>query len=178
MLSAMVKLLTAILAALQPPLRAVTVSRAVAAAGDYAAGDVVSNSVTAGTASAWKLPNLAPAEGVPFWITRVTMTCSAEMTAMTPRMHLFRREPTASELRDNVALSLLEPENLNYLGVIDGFGVFADRGDFSASETNDVRKRVTPAEGSRDLWFILETTTAETNEVAGMTMRIEVEVSL
>lgn len=144
--------------------------KTIAAAGDYTAGDVVSENATAGTA--WKFENCARFPGRPFYITSVQANCSEDsITAMLLRIHWFIRDPNASVRNDNVAMAHAQADRPAYRGFTD-LTVFVDLGDFSAIGDDTIRKLIVPDPSSRDLYAIVETRAAEANETANMNMTI------
>lgn len=94
-------------------IKTVSVTKALAAAANYAAEDVLSESASAGTV--WTF-NMLGGSG---YITKAQAIC--ETTALTPRLtlFLFKTLPT-SELNDNVAnTALLHADLAKYIGKID-----------------------------------------------------------
>ncbi|MEE8473021.1 MAG: hypothetical protein V3S82_07620 [Dehalococcoidia bacterium] len=83
-----------------PSLKTVSVTKPLAAAGDYAAEDLMSEKATGGTA--WKFPNMGRVNGGSGYITKAQITW--DTTALTPRITLFAfsKAPT-SATNDNVA---------------------------------------------------------------------------
>jgi len=137
----------------------------IAAAGDYAAGDVLNDSASAG--HAWVIPNAARAAGRGGIIEKVLVTCDVEGMIPRFRLHMFNALP-GNLNNDNVALVLNEDERDNYLGFIDMPPLqTTGSSQFSWSQLIDRFPFKCPA-GVTDLWFILQTLDAFTNEVAGM----------
>jgi hypothetical protein len=111
-------------------LKTISVTKAAAAAGDYAAEDVISEHATSGTC--WTFAGAARVSGGGGLIVRAHVIC--ETTAQTPRLtlYLFKAVPT-SELRDNVANTAPKLADLaNYIGKID-FPAMEDLGGMSES---------------------------------------------
>lgn len=97
--------------------KVVSVTKAIAAAGNYTAEDVLSESATAGTV--WTFDAVVRANGLSGYISKAQVLC--ETTAQTPRLtlYLFKVTPT-SNLNDNVAnTAVLHADEANYLGKID-----------------------------------------------------------
>jgi len=114
-------------------LKAVSVTRELAAAGAYAAEDVLSESAAAGTA--WAFEGAARNDGGGGYITKAQVVC--ERTAVTPRLslYLFSAVPT-SELKDNAAnTALLHADLANYVGRIDFPSMEDLGGDSEAAAT-------------------------------------------
>lgn len=142
-----------------------THSRTVAAAGNYdAAGDIVSNSATDTTGTAWQFPGVGE-RGV---IVSAVQTCSEDSVVWRLRLHLFRASPTTSEMDDNAAFNLTEADRPNYLGFID-FPAAADLGAVSGAQV-DLLKGYTCPGGI--LYGILQTLDVENNETPGMTVSL------
>ena len=89
-----------------PPMHAYH-KRRVAAAGDYAAGDMISNSATAASATAWKL-KMGRDAGDAGHITSVWVSASVDSLTTAPHVYLFAREPdrTDTPFTDNAAFAI------------------------------------------------------------------------
>lgn len=119
-------------------IKRVVVTKALAAAGDYAANDVLSESATVGTA--WKFEGMGAVLGGSGSITKAMAIL--ETTALTPRilLYLFRVPPT-SALNDNVAnTALLHADLGDFLGWI----------EFDAMETLNAGDSIAIATPSTD----------------------------
>jgi hypothetical protein len=93
--------------------KTVRVTKAVAAAGNYTAEDVISNSATAGVA--WEFKNV----GGSGYITKAQVQCETTAQVQRLTLYLFKATPT-SALNDNVAnTALLHADLDNYIGRID-----------------------------------------------------------
>ncbi len=152
--------------------KVVSREKPLAAAGDYAAEDVLSESATLG--SAWLFQGL-PAIGR---ITKAQAICS--ITALTPRLtlYLFRGLPT-SALNDNVAnTALLHADLSKYIGKIDFTGMEDLGGDSESIVTPSTSGNLPLDYETEDnsLWGVLVTRDAITGEVAGMSMTIRLTV--
>lgn len=154
----------------------VSVTKRIPAAGNYSANDIVSDSVSA-NASAWTFTNLARALGEPFVIKACRLKVdSTALTVFLGRLHLFRKNPTSSELRDNVAKAWVLADMESKVGWID-LPLFTAQTVFAEAFNYDLSMEITPETDSRTLYGVLETLTAETNEVAGMMMTVALEVA-
>lgn len=152
----------------------VAVTKALAAAGNYAAEDVLSESAAAGTA--WTFAAIAAGNGWPGRIIKAQAIC--ETTALTPRLtlFLFKAAPT-SNLNDNVAnTALLHADLANYVGRID-FPTMADIGGDSEAIVTPSTAGNLPldfecADDADDLYGVLVTKDAITGETATDDMTI------
>jgi hypothetical protein len=100
-----------------PKVTTISVTKAVAAAGNYDAEDVLSEHATTGTA--WTFDTVVSRNGGKGRITKAHVIC--ETTAQTPRLtlYLFNATPTCN-LNDNVAnTALLHADLAKYVGKID-----------------------------------------------------------
>ena len=154
----------------------VSVSRTVAAAGDYADNDILSNSATNGAGTAWEFVNATPRSGGVGEIFEATLKCSAGAVVGTTRLHLFDRPPTTSEMDDNAALNMTTADRPFHIGWID-FAALQDVGDYGMIQATGLSQMFWVKEGqtgasAKSLWGILQITDAETNESAGMTIEI------
>ncbi len=146
----------------------ISVTKAVAAAGNYDAEDVISEHATTGTS--WLFAAIARANGASGLIIKAQLIC--ETTALTPRctLFLFTAAPT-SMLNDNVAnTALLHADLANYVGKID-FPAMEDLGGDSEavatpSTTGNLPLSFTCAAGADDLYGVLVTRDAITGETA------------
>lgn len=142
----------------------------IAAAGDYAAGDVLNNSASAGVA--WQFPDIArnQAGGI---ATKVLVTCS--VAAMVPRLrlHVFNEAPTVVQ-NDNAAFLFDADDRAKYLGYIDLPALQTS----GSSEVSWAEADLQWSFGTvtQKLWFVMQTLDAFTNESAGMTIDVHVEV--
>lgn len=147
------------------------------AAGNYSANDVMSNDTAAGGARAWRFQEVVRKPGDSALLTGLRLKVnSTALTVFSPRVHLFRKNPTASELRDNVARSIVAADQDAWLGYVD-LPLLTSGGVGMISFNYDVRMQFTTDPDLRDLFAILETLTAETNEVAGMTVSLGAEIA-
>jgi len=153
----------------------VSVTKALAAAGDYAANDVMSEN--AGTGTAWTFSSIVKANGCSGEITKAQVIC--ETTGLIPRLtlYLFTATPT-SQLNDNAAnTALLHADLANYIGKID-FPAMEDLGGDSEtlatpSTYGNLPFAFTCASDANDLYGILVTRDAITGESAGDDMTVK-----
>lgn len=165
-----------ILTALTTRTRTVRREKKLAAAGNYAAGDVLSESATDGAGTAWYFPGLAPGPGLPFLISDALLLFDEDSVAARVRCHGLRRKPNAAtEMDDNAAFAVAAADFDNYLGPLFDLPAAADRGAISSGENGDVRKLVTPDPDSDGVYIIMELLDAETNETAGMRAVLELK---
>lgn len=178
MASELFTLLRSIFRYFDDPARLGTVGNTVAAAGDYAALDVLSNDANNGLGQPWYVGGLSRVRGRPFWLVGVRARCSEDSVAFRLRIHAFRRRPHPStEMDDNAAFALNDADrgNGNYIGPICDLPAFSDRGDFSESKNPDIRELITPDPNHDGFWFIVQTLDAEAAETAGMHLAFEFE---
>lgn len=155
---------------LAPQLISSTASVAVAAAGDYAANDVVSNSATEATAVTWKFPGMAPGDNRPGAIYSASITCSEDdVSGSRFRLFLFNEDAhPATVLADNAALAIGAEDRASFQCYID-FPAMIDVGSYSLSQSVGVQYGY---KTSDKLYGILQILDAEADETAGMTITI------
>lgn len=149
----------------------VTDTQAVAAAENYGANDVLCSSAATGVV--WNFANVVSAVGRSGYITKAQITCETTAQAHRPTLFFFDATPT-SELRDNVTNTApADADRTKYLGKIDfpaleslGAGN-SDTVATPSSPTSGVPFAFTCAAADRDLYGILVTRDAFTNETAG-----------
>jgi hypothetical protein len=154
----------------------VSTQKILAAAGDYGAEDVLSESATNGVGTDWDFVDIAKSIGGNGYITKALVLCST--TALTPRitLYLFAAPPT-SELDDNAANTAVATADLaNYIGRID-FNAMEDLGGMSGSIATVSTLGNLPLayncdESSDTLYGIAVTRDAITGEAASMTLTI------
>jgi len=151
--------------------RSVTVSLTAAAAGDYAAGDVLSQSASNDVGVALEFAGLGRKPGDHITLIDGIVKCNVASDLLLPlRLHLFNRAPVAAEVEmdDNVAFSIKTTAGKGiYLGSFD-FLPFRDDGALLIAEPLTPRKTVLLAGTS--LFVVPQTRAAETNESAGMVL--------
>lgn len=146
----------------------VKVTRTIAAAGDYAAGDIISDDAdnTEGTSIAFDPAIRYDAdEGV---VTHVIVTCSVDALVVPTDLDIFDSVPDASELDDNAAASIAVADRSRLAGTV-SLPAFTDRGAISVAEANCYIP-VKFLSGSKALRAIHRAFLAFTNESAGMTI--------
>ncbi len=154
----------------------VSTKKTLAAAGDYAAEDVLSESATDTVGTDWDFLGIAKTNGGNGYITKAIALCST--TNLTPRLtlYLFTAAPT-SELDDNAANAAISTTDApNYVGRID-FLAMEDLGGMSGSIVTPSTSGNLPlayncTQGVDDLYGILVTRDAITGEAASMTLTI------
>lgn len=169
--------LEALLNDLRSPIRhAARVVLIAAAAGDYTAADVISNSATADAGVANELPNAAREPGGVATIVAVRVKCSEDAVLATLKLHFFDEAPLAAEVEmdDNAAYNVKTAAGHDkHLGSI-LLNAMTDKGTtLSSSDTVDITEPFKCRPGYKNLWFVVETTTAEANETAGMSLTFD-----
>ena len=148
--------------------KTISVTKAIGAATDYAAEDVLSSG---STGAAWTFAAIFRANNTGGYITKAVVSC--ETTAQTPRLtlYLFNAAPTCN-LHDNVAnTAVVHADIAKYVGKID-FPALSDLGGNSEaiatpSTTGGLPLWVDAAAAADDLIGILVTRDAITGESAG-----------
>lgn len=167
-----------IVTVVEPPPVEVEATKALAAAGDYAAEDVLSESATVGVPYVFQ--HIARKSGGAFKITKAIALLTT--TALAPRvtLFLFTYRPT-SALNDNVAnTAVLTGDRAHYLGRIE-FPAMSDLGGNSeAIATLDTGSNL-PLEGrcgptDDSVYGIAVTEDAITGEAAGMQLMFKLFV--
>ena len=146
--------------------------KALAAAGDYAVEDVLSESATDTVGSAFKFEHVARRNGGPFSIRKLVALLTT--TALTPRLtlYLFTRSPS-SELDDNAAnTAVATADRPFYVGRIELPAMTDLGGNSEAIATPDTGSNL-PLEGvchpaDDSLYGIAVTEDAVTGEAAAM----------
>lgn len=150
------------------PSRTRSDSKTIEAAGNYTAGDVLSESDTNGAGTAWSWDGLGPS-GQTFFITGGVLVGDNQSRLVTHRLHLFSNNPSNSELDDNAALNIVSADKSLYQGYID-FPATTDEGTAVTSQRSGLAHAVKTASGT--LYGILEDLDGETDESAGETIEI------
>lgn len=144
-----------------------------AAAGDYAALDVLSQNATNGAGVAWVIPGAARVNGGMGRITGGIITTSVDAFAAKFRMYVFDANPSASELDDNSPLSIAAADRAKLIGTLQWATDGTDVGAISLNElTNTLPLPFKCAAADTALYGILVTVDAETNESASMTVDV------
>lgn len=140
----------------------------IAAAGDYAAGDVLNNSTSAGLS--WILPSIARLTAGGILVQKVLVTCS--VAAMVPRfrLHMFTQAPSVLQ-NDNVAFLLDADDRAIYVGYID-MPALQTSGSSEISWSEADIQWIGATAATANLNFVLQTLDAFTNESAGMTIDV------
>lgn len=159
--------------------KTVSVTKALAAASQYHAEDVVSESAAAGTS--WKFSAIARADGASGYITKAHVI--SETTAITPRLVLFIFTATpTSALNDHAAnTAMLHADLANYVGKIDlpameDIGTGDSESTATSSTTGNLPLAFTCAADADDLYAVVATRDAFT-QTAGddLVIRLTVE---
>lgn len=151
----------------------ITATKTAAAAGDYAAGDVISESATNGVGTAWSWAAAARETAGTGTITRATLTCSEDAVAAQYRLWLFNDNPSASELDDNAVFELALADRGKVIDYID-FLVPIDGG--TAVSVATARPNIPFKTVATTLYGILQFLGAEANETASMTVHITLQI--
>lgn len=148
-------------------------SKSLAAAADYAAGDVMSESATDGAGTDWDFRNVVNSPGGAGTITKAIAICSTTALTHGLTLFLFHTSPT-SELDDNAGNTApLEADNGKFVGAID-FPALVDIGTGQSyvvatpSTSGNLPIRFHTAPEARDLFGIAVTRDAVTGEAVGM----------
>ena len=157
--------------------RTITISvlRTIAAAGDYLAEDVLSDSTSAGTAISFT--GIGKNKGAGGYITKASILCST--TGLTPRLTLFLFDNTPTcELDDNGAnTAVLAADQAKYIGHID-FPAMEDLGTgmsqtiATPNTTGNLPLGFNCDADDNTLYGVLVTRDAITGEAASMTVRV------
>jgi hypothetical protein len=146
-----------------------------AAAGDYAANDVLSQSASDTVGVHWVFADAARSSGGSGWVTKLRVTSSVEGLTARLRLWLFDADPSASEKDDNAAFNLVAADRAKCLGYID-LPAMIDAGAVSFSQNTTERFRYVCATGSTSLFGIVQTLDAITGEAASMTLDLHMTV--
>lgn len=160
-----------------PLRRKVSVTVTAAAAGDYAANDIISNSATGDAGVAATLANVVDTVGQIGRLVKVNMVCSEDSVAFRPRLHFYDYSPLAAdvEMDDNIAADFakIAAGAAGYLGYVD-LPAFADRGTAMAqTQVDDLNVLFATTSTSSSLYVVIQTLDAEANETASMTIRLD-----
>jgi hypothetical protein len=162
-------------------IKLITANKTLVADGDYAALDVLSNSKTAGTA--FQFANVARYIGGSGYIVKakVTLSKATGVTAITPRfiLMLYNSAPTCNLNDNNANTGVLHADIAKHVGDIE----FPPLRNFGGSpqaivtpSTSGNLPMAFKCASSKDLWGVLVTQDAITDETAGMTATIDLEV--
>lgn len=139
----------------------------IAAAGDYAAGDVLNNSAVTGLP--W-IFSVGRAAGGGILIQKVLVTCSVAALVPRFRLYLFNALPTVLQA-DNAAFLLDADDRNAYIGYID-LPAMQTSGSSEISWAEADLQWIGVTGAATTLWGVLQTLDGITNESAGMTMDI------
>ena len=156
-----------------------TVSVTVAAAGDYAANDVMSNSATGDAGVAKAVPVGGKGEIVN--VRQIIATCTEDSVLNRLRLHFYNYSPAAAdvEMDDNAAFDFAKNATglAGYVGSID-IPAFRDGGtSMAVAEGNLIDKLLACSTSDGNLYMVIETLDAETSETAGMTLKFDFYLS-
>lgn len=153
-----------------PDLIRSTVSRTVAAAGDYSADDVVSNSATESAATPWLFEGMSPGTGKAGYIFAASIACSSDgVSASRFRLFLLNEIPAPNTvLADNAALAFGADDRDKIVAYID-FPALTDVGAFSMSQVVGINYGYYT---TANLYGVLQILDAEAGEASGMTITI------
>lgn len=147
-------------------------ANAVAAAGDYAAGDIMSQSASNGVGLPWKFTGLCRGSAYTCTVVGGNIATSVEGFVPRIRLWLFNGQPTtATELDDNAAMAIdLDDRTKLQLGggYID-FPAMVDVGEFSFAQVSGLSQMLY-GDANGDVWGIVQLLDAVTNESAGMSV--------
>lgn len=160
-----------------PPAYMVSATLTCAAAGNYAANDVISQSATSDAGVALTLSNVVNRAGKTAILDSISAVCSEDSVVWRLRLHFYDYSPAAAdvEMDDNVAFDFAKTATgaAGYLGYID-LPAMADRGTAMAhAQLDSIRRQFKCKAGSKHLYMLPETLDAETNETASMTIRFD-----
>lgn len=140
----------------------------IAAAGDYSANDILSDSATDTQGHYWVFDDAAAVSGGSGWICKLLATCSVDALTTRLRVWFFKSAPTTTEMDDNAAFNLTAADRGAVVGYLD-LPAFADAGAVSYAQNISDRLPFT-ASGDDKLYAVVQTLDAFTNESAGMTL--------
>lgn len=147
----------------------------IVAAANYSALDVFSNHATTGTH--WVFANPGRNEGGAGIIRHATIIANAPAMVAKVRLWLFNAAPTTTVKNDNVAFDLKAADRAKVIGYFD-FPALVDVGDVAYAQNSAINLPFKLADGSTSLYGITQFIDAEVNEVAGMTVGIELGIEI
>lgn len=150
-----------------------------AAAGNYTAGDVMSNSATGDAGVALEVP--VGGRGEIVTVKQIVAVCSEDSVLNRLRLHFYNYNPAAAdvEMDDNAAGDFAKNSTgaAGYLGSIP-LPAFRDGGtSMAVAEANLVDKLLACSTTLGSVYMVVETLDDETNETAGMTIRFDFYLS-
>ncbi len=144
----------------------------IAAAGDYAANDIISNSATDTQGKAWKFTGLARAASLTGTIIEAKIETSVAGFVPRTRWFLFSADPTTTERDDNAAFGangeINSADRAKFLCRFD-LPAMIDNGDQSWADLASIN-RWYQGDASGDVYAIIILLDAATNESAGMSV--------
>lgn len=156
---------------LQPARRTRNVRLVAAAAGSYAAADVISNSVTDTLGLPNRVIGVVNAAGEVAILDAIVATCSEDSVLFRLRLHWYNYQPLPAdvEMDDNIAAdwAKISAGREGYIGYTD-ISAFADRGTAMSQAQSVNLRQMLATEAFTDLWFVVETLDAEANQTANM----------
>ncbi len=157
---------------LVPARRMVSVGFVAAAAGDYAAADVISNNVTDTFGVALPVGTVVSTAGEVAILDAIVARCSEDSVLFRLRLHFYNTNPLPAdvEMDDNIAADWAKTATGRnaYLGSVT-LPAMADMGTAMAmAQADNLRKLLGTKTASSGLWFVVETLDAEANETALM----------
>lgn len=162
-----------------PARRIVSFNFFAAAAGDYAALDMVSNNVTDNQAQAYYLPNIVDKAGDVAILDSITSRCNEDSVLWRLRLHFYRENPLPSEVEmdDNIAADFAKTAGgyNKYIGFTD-LAAAADMGTALAyAQVVNLRQLIKTGGAATGVWVVVQTLDAEANETAAM--RLDFDLS-
>ncbi len=165
--------------AIQPARRIVSAGFNAAAAGDYAAADVISNSVTDTLGVPLKFPAVVDVAGQVAILDKIVARCSEDSILARFALDFYTRLPLPAEVEmdDNIALDAAK--------TVAGYGIyicrvpmaaFADMGTAMSHSTTPNLREMLKTVGSVDLYAVVILLDSEANETAGM--RVDIDLYL
>lgn len=155
--------------------RFASVSITCAAAGDYAANDVLSNSATgdAGVANVLELARLGDIAK----ILQITAKCNEDSVLFRTALDFYDTNPAAAdvEMDDNATVDFAKTSTgaAAWMGRI-VLPAFADKGTSLAAADGDLLDKLIRAKvDNHKVYFVASTLDAEANETAGMILTFE-----
>ncbi len=157
--------------------RIVTSGFTAAAAGDYAAGDIMSDSVTDTAGQPMFFAGVVSAAGQVAILDKVVAKCSEDAVLARLTLHFYWEQPTAAEVEmdDNVAADFAKTAagRNKYVGSVP-LAALADMGTAMAmSTTGSLREMLKTSPASTGLWCVVQINDAEANETANMTLSFD-----
>lgn len=165
--------LASLQAVVQQPIRfASSVTITCAAAGDYAAGDVLSNSASNNVGVATYVANLSRTAGLPAVIVAIRAISSNASLLSRMRCQWFTTMPLPAnvEMDDNAVFGFTTATGRDQWVGSTLTSAFTAKG---TSDTMAMQEPLRTAPTDAGLWLVLTTEDAETNEAANQTIRLD-----